>query len=109
MTIEPRNITVITGTSNVSIKCTITLNRAIGPDHTALSVTWSGPNLTQHTDVQNIPATTDSTKRFQSVLIIQHIAFSSAGQYYCKAHLAGKGSVQSKSSSVSVLGENVAM
>ena len=109
VTIDPRNITVITGTSNVAINCTITLNRAIGPNHTALSVTWLGPNLMQHTDVQNIPATTDMTKTFHSVLIIQHIASSSAGQYYCEAHLVGKESVQSKSSSIRVLGENVCM
>ena len=107
VTVEPKSTSVLIGSSEVLLKCTITLNHAIGPDHQALSVNWTH-NSTQLVDssdqYQSMTSTSIIEKTLKRSFTIKGVVQSSQGTYCCHARITGS-SVMSNCSSVSVLGE----
>ena len=81
--------------------CTITLNHAIGPDHSALCVNWTQDTLsvkssaTPETGVHNV---------FHSSMTISTHTSSTQKEYCCNARVVGTNAV-SNCSSIEVLGE----
>ena len=97
VSIEPQNVTALVGTPPVVFTCTITLNHAIGPDHSALSVDWSSgkssasPNLGVHSV-------------FNSSMTTSTLTSSTQKAYCCNARVVGTNTV-SDCSFIEVLGE----
>ena len=108
VTINENSISVLKGTNNIIISCTITLNNTIGPDYSALNVTWTH-NGSQSTMLQ---ATTtgmsgEPSSMFTSVLMIDSNEFTDSGNYCCVAAVIGSGdSNMMDCVTLSVLGKN---
>ena len=99
VSVDPMTIKTLTGTTNVTLTCSIQLNNDIGPDHSALNVSWwsqapTKPGL--------LTAVTQIEKSFSSTLKIPLI--TEGGQYCCNASLAGNSTVISSCKNVQVLG-----
>ena len=96
VSIDPRTITVLVGTPPVVFTCTITLNHAIGPDHSALCVDWSSvkSSATPKMGVYSV---------FHSTMTISS---STRKEYCCNARIVGTNAV-STCTSIEVLGEKV--
>ena len=92
-------ITALNGTTNVTLTCSIQLNNDIGPDHSALNVSWWSPASTKP---GLLNAVTQIEKTFSSTLNIPLII--QGGQYCCNASLAGNSTVVSSCTIVQVLG-----
>ena len=97
VTVDPMDITALTGTADVRLACSIQLTNNIGPDYSALSVSWLSP----------VPAeagsfTAMTQNEFKSVLNVSLIIME--GQYCCNASLTGKSNVLPACASVKVLG-----
>ena len=88
----------LNGTANVRLTCSIQLTNDIGPDHSALIVSWSSPASTEDGTVSPTPMT---QKEFESTLNIPLIM---EGQYCCNASLTGNSSVVSACARVEILG-----
>ena len=81
-------VPVVTQTHIIS--CTITLSSAIGPDHSALSVTWQHNNqLVSHDRVHVFPTQGDVSNVFYSNLALQPVSQHDGGVYNCAASLTG--------------------
>ena len=72
-------ITALIGTANVRLTCMIQLTNDIGPDYSALSVSWLMPVPAETESVSPTPMT---QKEFKSTLNIPLIM---KGQYCCNA------------------------
>ena len=90
------------------ISCTITLNNTIGPDYSALNVTWTH-NGSQSTMLQANPSGTNGepSSMFTSVLTIDSNEFMDSGSYCCVAAVIGSGdSNKMDCVTLNVLGKN---
>ena len=103
VSIKPQNVTALVGTPPVVFTCTITLNYAIGPDHSALNVDW-----TQDTMSVKSSATPEMGvySVFHSSMTISTLTPSSQKEYCCNARIFGT-NVVSTCTSIEVLGEKV--
>ena len=101
VSIKPQNVTALVGTPPVVFTCTITLNHAIGPDHSALTVNW-----TQDTMSVNSSATPETGVHsvFDSSMTISTLTSSSRKEYCCNVRVVGTNAV-SNCSSIEVLGK----
>ena len=89
VSISEANLMVPVGTQTHILSCTITLSSAIGPNHSALSVTWQHYNQTiSHDRVHVFPADGVS-KVFYSNLTLQQVSQHDGGVYHCVASLTG--------------------
>ena len=95
------DITALAGTANVRLTCSIQLINDIGPDDSALSVSWSIPVPTVAGTMSPTPMT---QKEFNSTLNIPLIM---KGQYCCNASLTGNSTVVSSCASVEILGNQL--
>ena len=100
--IEPNNIVSLTnGRTHANITCTVTLSNDIGPNYTALSVSWM-TNSPGDSKVQ--PLTGAAKDKFTRSLTIP---LTNTGQrnYCCNALLAGNATTVSACSTVKILGD----
>ena len=86
------------GTDNHLMNCTITLSSPIGPDHSALNVTWLHNNQSISAadgivEARNITAS--PTWLFQSDLTLHQISQFDDGQYCCIASISGNTTITS--------------
>ena len=87
VSISEANLMVPVGTQTHIISCTITLSSAIGPDHSALSVTWQHNNQTLSHD--KVFPTQGVSNMFYSNLTFQQVSEHDGGVYHCVASLTG--------------------
>ena len=78
--------------------CTITLNHAIGPDHSALNVDWTQDTLSSATPKIGVHSV------FHSSMTISTLTPSTQKVYCCNASIVGT-NIVSDCSSIEVLGE----
>ena len=95
VSVDPMAIAALAGTANARLTCSIQLTNAIGPDYSALSVSWL--NLVSTEDGSLIAMT---QKIFKSTLNIPLIM---KGQYCCNASLTGNPTIVSACASVEIL------
>ena len=89
VSISETNLMVPVGTQTHIISCTITLSSAIGPDHSALSVTWQHNNQTVSHDRVHAFPTQGVSNMFYSNLTLQQVNQRDSGVYNCAASLTG--------------------
>ena len=107
VSISEDNISALKGTNNIIISCTITLNNTIGPDYSALNVTWTH-NGSQSTMLQanSSGMSGKPSSMFTSVLTIDSNEFTDSGSYCCVAAVIGSGdSYKMDCVTLSVLGK----
>ena len=68
--------------------CTITLSSPVGPNISALSVTWQH-NETVNANGMTQPANGVNSKIFMKSLTLQDITISDSGQYCCQVEIIG--------------------
>ena len=89
VSISEANLMVPVGTQTHILSCTIALSSAIGPDHSALSVTWQHNSQTvSHDRVHGFPAHGVSSV-FYSNLTLHQVSQHDGGVYKCAASLTG--------------------
>ena len=93
VTINEDSISALKGTNNIIISCTITLNNTIGPDYSALNVTWThnGSQLHEQAAVLQATPSGELSSLFTSVLTIDGNEFSDSGKYQCAAAVIESG------------------
>ena len=89
VSISEANLMVPVGTQTHIISCTITLSSAIGPDHSALSVTWQHNNQTVSHDRVHVSPAQGVSNVFYSNLTLQQVSQHDGGVYHCAASLTG--------------------
>ena len=89
VSISEVNLMLPVGTQTHIISCTITLSSAIGPDHSALSVTWQHNNQTVSHDRVHVSPTQSVSNVFYSNLTLQQVSQHDGGVYHCAASLTG--------------------
>ena len=77
-----------------NIGCTITLNNTIGPDYSALNVTWTHNYGSNEQDTMLQSSSGEASKMFTSVLTIDSNEFSDSGSYCCSAAVIGSGDLK---------------
>ena len=87
VSVSEANLMVPVGTQTHIISCTITLSSAIGPDHSALSVTWQHDNQTVSHD-KGFP-TQGVSNVFYSNHTLHQVSQHDGGVYNCAASLSG--------------------
>ena len=97
VSVHPMDVTALAGTANVRLTCSIQLTNDIGPDDSALSVSWSSPASTED---GSVPPTPMTQKKIKSTLNIPLIM---KGQYCCNASLTGKSTMVSACANVEIL------
>ena len=101
VTIEPNKIVALsTGRTHANITCTVTLSSDIGPNYTALSVSWM--NSPDNSKVQ--PLTGAAKNEFTRSLTIP-LTNTDQRNYCCNALLAGNATTVSACSTVKILGD----
>ena len=95
VTINEDSISALKGTNDIIISCAITLNTTIGPDYSALSVTWThnGSQYGQAAVLQATPSGVASTM-FTSVLKFDSNESSDSGSYCCVPAVIGSGDLK---------------
>ena len=93
-------ITALNGTTNVTLTCSIQLNNDIGPDHSALNVSWRSPASIKPGLLTTMSMT--QQKSFNSTLKIP--LFTQGQLYCCNASLAGNSTVVSYCTDVKTSG-----
>ena len=100
VSVDPMTIKTLTGTTNVTLTCSIQLNNDIGPDHSASNVSWWSPASTKPGSLTTMSMT--QQKSFNSTL---NIPLITQGQLYCcNASLAGYSTVVSSCTDVKTSG-----
>ena len=90
VTINKNSISAFKGTKNITISCAITLNTTIGPDYSALNVTWTHNGSQLATMLQPTPSgMAGMLSMFTRVLTINSNTFSDSGKYCCVAAVIG--------------------
>ena len=97
VSVDPMTITALAGTADVTLTCSIHLTNNIGPDYSALNVSWLSPISTEDGSVSPTPMT---QKEFNSTLNIPLIM---KGQYCCRASLTGNSTIVSACANVEIL------
>ena len=88
--VSKNNLMIPVGTQTHTILCIITLSSTIGPDHSALSVTWQHNNQTVSPDKVNVFSTQGGeSDMFYSDLALQQVSEHDGGVYHCAASLTG--------------------
>ena len=90
------------------INCTITLNNTIGPDYSALNVTWTHNSpLATMLQATTIALNGARSKLFNSGVAIDSNELSDSGNYCCVAAVIGSGDTEKMNCvTLSVLGIN---
>ena len=100
--IEPNNIVALsTGRTHANITCAVTLNSDIGPNYTALSVSWMNYSPD---DSKVQPLTGAAKNKFTRNLTIP-LTNTDQRNYCCNALLAGNATTVSACSTVKILGD----
>ena len=100
VSVDPVTITALTGTADVTLTCSIQLNNDIGPDYSALNVSWWSPASTKPGLLTTMSMT--QQKSFNSTLKIPLI--TQRKLYCCIASLAGNSTVVPSCTDVKILG-----
>ena len=89
VSISDTNLMIPVGTQTHIISCTITLSSAIGPNHSALSVTWQHNNRTVSHDRVHVSPTQGVSNMFYSNITLLQVSEYDGGVYNCAAGLTG--------------------
>ena len=89
VSISDTNLMIPVGTQTHIISCIITLSSAIGPDHSALRVTWQHNNQTVSHDKVQVSPTQGVSNVFYSNLTLHQVSQHDGGVYNCAASLTG--------------------
>lgn len=93
----------VDGDQNVNLKCKVSLTHHIGPDYSALNVTWSYDNTGISTC--SYSQLLGNTQRiFICTLVLAKVTAERAGLYNCTAHVAGSDTSPGASLSLQVQG-----
>ena len=86
-TLENNEYSVLNGTPSLDLRCTIILSRPIGPNHSALVVTWlhAGMNVSSHATQSSSGG--PLSNMFISSLRLNTLQNSHEGQYCCHARV----------------------
>ena len=83
---------VVDGDRNVELQCTVTLSHHIGPDYSALSITWTHNTTNVHNCSHPQPhGNTQISNNFTCNLTLSNISATSAGLYNCSGLIVGSG------------------
>ena len=88
--IENDDREVVESVPSKQFNCTITLSSSIGPDHSALSVSWRHDNQAVSSGLVRLVTAGTIVDTFTSVITLSSVAMSDAGRYCCSAQLAGE-------------------
>ena len=100
------NVTVLSGTPSVALICIITLSSPIGPDLSALNVTWQYNKSSAVGTMTLQPVTGSNNMRFMSALTLNKTTGSTySGQYCCHAGIT-ETTVTSNCTYVTVAGKS---
>ena len=89
VSIQKSSIFTLRGTVDLKINCSITLSSPIGPDHSALNVTWLH-NVSSVNMIENSLSTNQRENiNFTSALSISSVEYTSSGNYCCVASVTG--------------------
>ena len=81
---------VVDGDQNVELQCTVTLSHHIGPDYSAVNITWTHNTTTIHNCSNPQPhGNTQISNAFTCNLTLATISASSAGMYTCLGEVTG--------------------
>ena len=89
VSISDTNLMIPVGTQTHIMSCTITLSSVIGPDHSALNVTWQHNNQTVSHDRIHVFPTQGVSNVFYSNLTLEQVSQHDGGVYNCAASLSG--------------------
>ena len=84
--ISEKNAMKPVGTNPYSVVCLVTLSSSIGPDISALSISWQHNNQTVNTTLDEINA---PNTFFNNSLALSDISEQDSGEYCCTASIAG--------------------
>ena len=83
---------VVDGDQNVELQCTVTLSHHIGPDYSALSITWThNATITHNCSNPQPHGNTQTSNNFTCNLTLAIVSATSAGVYNCSGHIIGSG------------------
>ena len=81
---------VVDGDQNVELQCTVTLSHHIGPDYSAVNITWTHNTTTIHNCSNPQPhGNTQISNTFTCNLTLANISATSAGVYGCLGEVTG--------------------
>ena len=81
---------VVDGDRNVELQCTVTLSHHIGPDYSALIITWTHNRNTVHNCPHPQPhGNTQISNTFSCNLTLTTVSTTSAGVYTCSGEIIG--------------------
>ena len=81
---------VVDGDRNVELQCTVTLSAHIGPDYSALNITWTHNTTTIHNcSIPQPHGDTQTSSTFTCNLTLANISATSAGVYSCSGEVTG--------------------
>ena len=99
---------VVDGDSNVELQCTVTLSHHIGPDYSALNVTWTHNTSTNHTCPHPQPhGNTQISNTFSCDLTLATVSVTGAGLYTCSGEVTGSNVLQVDSHNLKVEGQSI--
>ena len=84
---------VVDGDQNVELQCTVTLSHYIGPDYSALRITWTDNTNTVHNCPHPQPQGIISNT-FTCNLALATVSATNAGVYTCSGELTGSNILQ---------------
>ena len=86
---------VVDGDRNVELQCAVTLSHHIGPDYSALNITWTHNTNTVHNCPYPQPhGSTQISNTFTCNLALVNISATNAGKYNCSGEITGSGVLQ---------------
>ena len=99
---------VVDGGRNVELQCTVTLSHHIGPDYSALNITWTHTRNTVHNCPHPQPhGNTQISNTFTCNLTLATVSATSAGLYTCSGEVIGSNVLQVDSLNLKVEGQKI--
>ena len=97
------------GDRNVELQCTVTLSHHIGPDYSALNITWTHNTTTIHNCSNPQPhGNTQISNTFTCNLTLTTVSATSAGVYVCSGEITGSSILRSSDlNSLKVEGQKI--
>ena len=91
VSVSVNNPMVSVGTNSYQMTCFVTLSSSIGPNISALSISWQHNNQPVDTsqDRVQVSDTLDALSFFTNSLILSNISEHDSGEYCCTASIAG--------------------
>ena len=90
---DNKSVVALLGAENVKLNCSIKLSNQIGPNFSAILVTWRRNSTTIEKNILLSPRVTENpagyNDDFISTLMLSSVDYSNNGNYCCSASLAG--------------------